>query len=445
MAQALNPLKQIIAVKRDEWPLTLSLSLYFFLVITIFWVLKPLKKVLFVNHFKENPLEVFGEVWAGSEAEQIAKLLNMVVAFGAVAVFSRLSNTLRREKLTYAWSAIMALGFLLFSVLVAEPSAPTVWAFYLFGDFFNTVMLAGFFAFANDAVPPEAAKRTYGVIGLGGVAGGAVGATALAATIKTVSAPVWLLICIAGLAGIVIAATVAGRAAPEPVERDEVPSSSSEQGGGIVSALALVARSRYLLALIGLVTLYELISTVLDFQFTATILELAKTEGLDSDAAFSRVYAITNFTGLLVQLLLTSLVMQRFGVGVALLVLPLSALTGSLGFLALPMLLTAASLSVSDNAFNYSINQSARETLYTVTSREEKYKAKAVIDMFGQRTAKALGVGVNLVMVSVFSSFDGVRYLSLITIPLLIVWLFLVRYLGREFDSREKALNASGK
>ncbi|MEO1173367.1 MAG: Npt1/Npt2 family nucleotide transporter, partial [Myxococcota bacterium] len=112
---------------------------------------------------------------------------------------------------------------------------------------------------------------------------------------------------------------------------------------------------------------------------------------------------------------------------------------------ALPMLLTAASLSVSDNAFNYSINQSARETLYTVTSREEKYKAKAVIDMFGQRTAKALGVGVNLVMVSVFSSFDGVRYLSLITIPLLIVWLFLVRYLGREFDSREKALNASGK
>lgn len=433
MASAFTPLKQIVAVRKEEWPLTLSLAVYFFLVITIFWVLKPLKKVLFVNHFKDHSMDVFGATWAGSEVEQIAKLLNMVVAFFAVAVFSWLANSLRRERLTYVWSAVMAFGFVLFSVLVRDPSAATIWGFYLFGDFFNTVMVAAFFAFANDAVHPEAAKRTYGVIGLGGVAGGAVGSTALAATIKTIPTPVWLWICVLGLVGVVVAATAAGRSAPprpEPVKSERV-------NGGIVDALGLVVRSRYLLAIVGLVTLYELISTVLDFQYTATVLHFAATEGLDSDAAFSSVYAITNVTGLVVQLVFTSLVMQRFGVGAALLVLPLAALTGSSAFLALPVFFTAASLSVSDNGFNYSINQSARETLYTVTSPKEKYKAKAVIDMFGQRTAKALGVVVNLVMVSAFSSFAGVRYLSLITIPLLLLWLLLVRYLGREFDARE--------
>ena len=59
------------------------------------------------------------------------------------------------------------------------------------------------------------------------------------------------------------------------------------------------------------------------------------------------------------------------------------------------MLLGRDALNTADNGFSYSINQSAKEALYVPTTREEKYKAKAFIDMFVQRFAKALAVGLS--------------------------------------------------
>ena len=85
--------------------------------------------------------------------------------------------------------------------------------------------------------------------------------------------------------------------------------------------------------------------------------------------------------------------MSRLGVGVALLFLPIAVLAGSMGFTVLPILWVGSSLNTVDNAFSYSINQSAKESLYVPTTRDEKYKAKAFIDMFVQRFAKAVAVG----------------------------------------------------
>ncbi len=443
MAQAQNPFKQIITIKRQEWPLALSFSVYFFLVISTFWILKPLKKELLVGFYKEEGLDLLGWVLNGSQAEQLAKILNMFVAFVAVLAFSKLSDRLQREKLTIAWASAMAVALLTFSGVIGSPGAPTAWAFYLFGDLFNTVMVASFFAFANDAIAPEAAKRMYGVIGLGGVAGGAFGTTVLRVTLGRVSEPTWMLISAGAMVLICVAAILAARFADPGVDEPALEEGAEPPRTGALAAARLVFRSRYLLGLVALVGIYELVSTVMDFQFTATVEHFASRGELDLKEAFRNLYAFTNVTALLVQLLVTSFVMQRFGVAVALFVLPVSALVGSVAFLAIPIYLTGAALSALDNAFNYSINQSARETLYTVTSREEKYKAKAFIDMFVQRTAKSLGVGVNLLMTVLVASFAGVRYLSLVTIPLLVVWLMIVRYLGKSFDERESQLERS--
>ena len=119
-------------------------------------------------------------------------------------------------------------------------------------------------------------------------------------------------------------------------------------------------------------------------------------------------------TALVVQLFLTTFVMRRFGLTVALLVTPAVMIFGSLGFLAVPILWTGSLLNTADSGFAYSINQSAREALYTPTTRDEKYKAKAFIDMFVQRFAKALAVGVSLTITLVFADFSTIRWLSLL-------------------------------
>ena len=92
------------------------------------------------------------------------------------------------------------------------------------------------------------------------------------------------------------------------------------------------------------------------------------------------------------------------------------------------------SLNTVDNGLNYSVNQSAREVLYTPTTREEKYKAKAFIDMFLYRAAKVVAVGVALLLgACVGEEFTAVRLLSFLTIALAVAWVFIARYAGKRF------------
>jgi AAA family ATP:ADP antiporter len=99
----------------------------------------------------------------------------------------------------------------------------------------------------------------------------------------------------------------------------------------------------------------------------------------------------------------------------------------------LPILWIGSSLSTVDNGLNYSINQSARESLYTPLSRDEKYKAKAFIDMFLYRTAKVVAIGLALLLGSVVEEFTAVRLLSFLTIALAVVWISIARYAGDRF------------
>jgi ATP:ADP antiporter, AAA family len=432
-----NPLKSFLDVKRREIPFVVLMFLYFFLVITIFWVLKPIKKDLFVDGFYGDvrTFDLFSWSLAGPEAEQLAKVANMVVAFVATIVFTLLSRRLFRHRLTVIFSAFSVLSLLGFSAAIRDPGEVTVWAFYLFGDLFNTLMVATFFAFLNDSVRPEEAKRLYGPIILGGVAGGAFGSLGLRAFIDTFSYTQWLWIC----AGLTVVIAVLGTIAGRMVERDPPPVQARKDepavaGNAALEGARLVFRSRYLLAIVTIVALYEIISTVLDYQFTATVAEYAD----DFGEHVATVYAITNTFALFFQLFLTSFIMSRLGVRIALLIMPLAILGNSVAFLALPVLWVGSLLNTTDNGLNYSVNQSARESLYTPTSRDEKYKAKAFIDMFVQRFAKALAVGVNLGLAAYFGGFAAIRWLSIFAIVLIAVWMVAASYAGRRFQELTK-------
>jgi AAA family ATP:ADP antiporter len=218
--------------------------------------------------------------------------------------------------------------------------------------------------------------------------------------------------------------------APE-AKADEKPAAHATRRS---RARALVFRSRYLLSIVGIVGLYEIVSTVMDFQFTSTVAE--ELQGAAIGAHMSRVFAVTNVVSLLVQLFVTGFVMSRLGVGVALLVLPATAGAASVAFLARPSLWTGSLLNTADNGFNYSINQSAKEALYVPTSPTEKYQAKAFIDMFVQRFAKTAGIAASLGMSRWFSDLGSIRWLSLVSVAVIALWVLAARYAGRAFEER---------
>jgi len=187
-----------------------------------------------------------------------------------------------------------------------------------------------------------------------------------------------------------------------------LPSVSGEGGTaseaaalGDESGLQLLLRDRYLL-LIGLLSLLRnwvncTGEYVLDRTLVASAPQLAAAAGISATryiAEFKGGYfGAVNVLGVLCQLLVASRVIRHLGVGRALLVLPVVALGGNLLMACLPVLTLVRGAKVVENGVDYSLQNTASNALYLVTSREAKYKAKAFIDAFLMRAGDAFAAG----------------------------------------------------
>ncbi|MGE5568777.1 MAG: NTP/NDP exchange transporter [Rhodospirillales bacterium] len=420
--------RQYSSIRSEEWPKALLLSAYFFLLIATHWMLKPVKRGLLIDHFSHDPLHILGFSLGGAEAEQVAKVMNVLGAYLAVILFTWMARRLRRERLVLVFTALFSAIFAAYSQAVDHPGEFTVWSLYMLGDMFNTLMVGLFWAYTNDLTTAGGAKRTYNVIGLGGVLGGFAGASMVSILVREFGRAPLLLLCIVPMAGIALIAVVMRRLDKRP--RPVAPPAQPHNISATIEGARLVFQSWYLVSIAGLVASYELVSSVVDFQLAVTV-ERTISDALAKDAFFATVGQAIGIISVLVQLLLTGFVMQKFGLRAALLFLPVAAALGSFGFLAMPALAFAAAISVSDNALNYSINQSAKEALYTPTSADEKYKAKAFIDMFVQRMAKSGSVVFNLGLSAV--AVTAVRWLSLVTLAIVAIWLIMIFAASRGF------------
>ncbi len=445
--------KALFELRDGEMAPTLLMSAYFFLVITTFWMLKPIKKSAFLGFYRGRKVVLsLGPLSAGldgPQAELVAKVLNMIVAGLAAMAFVALTRRYRREWLSYVFGGVFVIGFGLFSRLVDTPTELSVWAFYLFGDLFNMLMVAAFFAYLNDSVSPGVARRIYAFVVLGGVLGGVFGSTVVKAYISRFPTSTWLWTACGSTSIVVLIAFVVARlglpesksrvrtGAGEPVQgdahEDDEPSVVTVANVRTGRAGArVVASSPYLCAIAGMVGIYEIVSTVMDYQFSATLSHYLSGAAIGEQLA--SVFLVTNIASLLIQVLLTRFVMQRLGIRAALSVLPFGIAVVAGGFALMPLLWVGSSMSIVDNALNYSMNQSARESLYVPTGAE-KYQAKAFIDIFVQRSAKAVGVLLSLAMgVWIRDDLTAVRSLSLVVVGLSFVWLLVARYAGTRFD-----------
>lgn len=438
--------RQYAGIPRHEWPRALLLSAHFFLLIATYWILKPVKRGLLIDHFSHAPLHLLRYKLGGAEAEQVGKVLDMLFAYLAVILFTWMARRLTRERLVLVFAGAFAAAFALYARALAQPGEFTVWTLYILGDMFNTLMVGLFWAYTNDLTTADGAKRTYGIIGLGGVLGGFAGATVVSSMVRDVGRAPLLLFCIVPMAGVAIIALAVRRLDGSTTDRGRqraaVLAPGPRETSAAVEGAQLVFQSWYLVSIAGIVASYELVSNVVDFQLAVTV-EHNIGHALAKDAFFANVGQAIGVISILVQLLLTGFVMQKFGLRAALLFLPITVALGSMGFLALPALAFAAAISISDNALNYSINQSAKEALYTPTSADEKYKAKAFIDMFVQRMAKGASVVFNLALAAI--AVTAVRWLSLVTLAIVAIWFTMVFAASRGFREMTESRDTTSK
>lgn len=424
---------QLLAIPRRDRLFSLYMLSSFFLIITTYWILKPLKKAMFIGYHKLHALSFLGQTIDAAQAELLAKELNIVIAFIAMVAYTLLARRYKREHYTLLISSFFVACLVLFYPLVNNAGTLTVWAFYLFGDLFITSMLLVFFSFLNDSFDPKTSKLTYGLIGTGGVLGGFFGSSVIANQSSLTEPSSSVLLCLVLVIGIMLIEHLAAHIIERrPVLEFHSTSTSPLPEGGAyahaVEGMRLTLRSPYLRWVAGIVMFYEITSIVIDYQFTSSVIQWVSSENYKT--YFASVYAFTNFAALLIQVFITGWVIKRWGIAAALCFLPISVLIGSLGYLLFPILLFGSLLNTFDYAFAYSIQQTAKELLYVPISRKEKYEAKAFIDIFWLRLGK--GIAVLLVyFVSLQFSGASVRWLSLLLIIVMFAWVTLGLLAGR--------------
>lgn len=427
MEQPKSLLRRFIDVRKNEVEPALLFFTFWFLLILIFQILRPLKSGLFVENL--------GAYW-----ELYAKLTNIGVAILAVAGFTALYNRLGSRRLLSVLCGFFIGVLLLFAVVLrgGAPGPLANWLFYLFGDAWSTVWVTTFWAYLNEMTGTDQSKRLYGFIGGGGVVGGLVGNLLVWQLVRPLGSSAMLVGCAiaTGIVGLIVwRAEALARRASAPIGRHSADISLEPEGGPkqpktnvAAEGAKLAMRSKYLFSIVMIMFLYELVSQILDYQYKTAAQTL---EGEAATQAFlGQVGTIIGVISVITQFFLVSFVIRHFGITTALLVLPVAMAAASGFYFALPILWTGALLTISDNSFNYSINQTARETLYSPTPDEVKYKARAFTNMFVQRVGK----GAAILMALVLSAMP-IRFLSILAFGVIAVWIYFAVRAGRRFDA----------
>ena len=205
-------------------------------------------------------------------------------------------------------------------------------------------------------------------------------------------------------------------------------------GGGVLSGFAHAVRSPYLLHLTFYMLLFTILSTFLYFQ-QADIAKQSFTNRAARTAFFANIDLAVNVLTLLIQLLLTGRIIRKLGVAVTLTLLPALSVAGFFVLGLRPTLWAVVIFQVLRRAGNFGVARPTRETCFTVVPREDKYKSKSFIDTVIYRLGDQVGAW-SYAGLGLFGL--GMMGISLVAVPISVVWLLNSLWLGQ----RQKGLEA---
>jgi AAA family ATP:ADP antiporter len=401
-------------VQPGETVTALLLTFNVFLLLTAYYLLKTVRE----------PLILLG---GGAEVKSYAAAGQALLLVLAVKAFSRLAQSVGRLRLVTYVTLFFVSNLLVFHLL-GRAGVPLGVPFYLWVGIFNVTVIAQFWSFAADLYTPEQGKRLFAVIGIGSSLGAVVGAR-IAKLLYGPLGPFGLMLAAAGILLLSLAVTaLAHRAARRQSSspRQEAPLAP---GGGF----ALLAQDRYLQLIALLVVVLNLVNTTGEYVLDRTLLEAAVAQTAMPAGKFVALFKASyfewvNVVGMLLQLFVVSRVLRHLGVRVALMVLPVIALAGYGMLTVAPLLPLIFAAKVAENGVDYSLQNTTRQALFLPTSREAKYKAKAVIDTFLVRAGDVLSAGLvwighRLLMTP--------QQLALFNVGLIIAWMGVAIALGR--------------
>ncbi len=438
-----NLLFRMISTRPGEARSVLLAFLYHFLVLGGYFVLRPLRE----------------EMGLAGGVRNLPNLFLFTLAATAVVapLFGWCVQRFPRQRMLPIAYRFFTVQLLIFWGLsyVLEGDAE-IWlgrVFYVWISVFNLFVVSVFWAFMSDGFSVGQSKRVYGFIAAGGTLGALLGSVSTGLLVNVVGRMNLFLLAAVLLEGAVFVMLRLHREfermqsersheerASIVARREAERSSWHGPLGGAFNGLALIARSPFLLAITAFMLFYPFCSTILYFQ-QAQIVDGLATSRDHAATVFAWIESVTQGVTLALQVLVTGRFMRKVGVAASLMLLPVLTAIGFAFLGAAPVLAVVVGFQVIRRAANFAFLKPARETLFTIVPREERYKAKSFIDTFVYRGADAIG-SVAYRGLSVTLGWT-VGTIALAALPVAVVWSVAAWWLGRQHRLAE-AVHDSG-
>jgi ATP:ADP antiporter, AAA family len=308
--------------------------------------------------------------------------------------------------------------------------------FFVWVSVFNLFAVAVFWSFMADLFTSEQGKRLFGFIGAGGTAGALLGPI-ITIWLSVPLGPVNLMI--AAVLFLELAVFCVYRLERNVVVHAEAQTPTGNIGGSAFAAIPELVRSPYLLGIGVWVALLSYAATIIYFEQAHIVSEAVKSAGLQTRIFASIDLAVSLLT-LVTQLLITGQVLKRVGTGVAAAALPAVYIVGFAVLALMPTLIVVVTVQVVQRWMNFAIANPARQLFFTVVTREEKYKAKNLVDVVVYRGSDALSGWI-------FDTLQGLGLklgaIALCSLPVVAGWAVLSIALGREQEKRSARRGAT--
>jgi AAA family ATP:ADP antiporter len=414
-------LRRLVTVEPGETRALFWSFTYFFALLCSYYIIRPMR----------DEMGIAG----GVDKLQWMFTGTFVVMLATVPFFGWVAKRFPvRSFLPYAYYFFIA-NLLLFFVLFKSDltDAYVARAFFIWTSVFNLFIVSVFWSFMVDIFNNDQARRLFGVIAAGGTAGALTGPVLTAALVSFLGPANMLLISAAFLAAAVgcihriIAWKNSVHADSAEAERTNEAGRDQAIGGSILAGIRLVFSSSYLAGICLLILLYTALSTFLYFQ-QAQIVRDSFDDPASRTAVFAAIDFSVNFLTILTQLVFTSRLVRKIGLSWTLALIPLLLGSGFLLLGMMPALSILITVQVLRRAGNYAVMRPAREMLYVVLGKEEKYKAKNFIDTVVYRGGDAVSAWV---YAGLKAAGLTLATIALVAVPLTGVWAWISFKLGK--------------
>jgi AAA family ATP:ADP antiporter len=413
-------------VRAGEGPSALLLMANVFLLLAGYYLLKPARDTLIVTEF-------------GLGYKAMASAAQAVLLVAAVPLYGWLGTRVRRLRLLGTMAGVFAANLGMF-YLGGQAGLRLGVAFFVWLGIYNVFVISQFWAFANDIYTEGQGRRLFPLVGVGASLGAWIGAETVEPLIATLDYTPYTLMLLGAVVlllafglTVVVDRRESGRgAAPEAARVAEEP--LGPEGG-----FRLVLGDRYLTWIAALIILLNVVNTLGGYLIDMLVLQEADLRfGTDASGDayqafvggfYGVFYARVNLIGFLLQLFVASRALRYFGVRGSLFLLPVLALVNYSVIAVVPLLAVVRVGKILENATDYSINNTVRQALFLPTSREAKYKAKAVIDTIGTRFGDVLAAAVLLGGLAIGTGLAGFAWLN---VGLTALWLGVAGRIARE-------------